>query len=340
MRNPRTISRTGVLTVGLIAALGAATATAQPTPPPEQPTLPTAQQPAQPAQPAEPDQATRDQARTRFRAGQAAFEAQSWEPALTEFRAANELIPSGRALVSIGQCLRKLNREIEALQTFRQYVELYPNPTVERDRTELQSVRGWIDEIEETVGKVQVSVAVSGATVLVDGQVVGQAPLGQPVELTQGSHTFRAEADGYRPAEEAVTVTGGQEVQVTLVPAPLQTTATVNLSSNVPEASAALDGQPLGTLPYAGEVEAGVHQLEVTAEGYEAVHLSITLEAGQPFNRAVELAPAPEAAEAWYEKWWVWTIAGVVVGGATAGIVLGATSGESMPDSDWTLGLP
>jgi tetratricopeptide (TPR) repeat protein len=289
--------------------------------------------------PAQPDEATRDAARQHFRAGRDAFNAANYEEALTEFRQANELIPAGGALSYVGQCLIKLNRQIEALRTFRQYVQLYPNATTDRDRTALQEVKDWIDQLEDVVGEVQVDVAVSGATVLVDGQVVGPAPLAEPVEVVQGPHTFRAEAEGFRPAEETVTVASGQRSTVTLVPAPLQTTANVNLSANVPGATAVLDGRPLGTLPFGGEIEPGVHQLEVAADGYDTVRLAITLEAGQPFSRSVELMPTAEAEEAWYEKWWVWTIAGVVVAGATTGIVLGTTGGATIPDSSWRIDL-
>jgi|GEM_PF-3501302 len=316
MRNGLMIA---IMTVGLAAGL---------------PTFPAA------AQTAEPTQEARDQARAHFRAGQEAFDAGNFETALAEFTQADSLLPAARALSMIGQCQRKLSRDLDALRTFRRYVELYGNPANDRETRALAEVREWIDQLEENVGRVRVNVAVSGASVLVDGQVVGNAPLAAPVELLRGPHTLRAEAEGYRPAEETVTVEPGQEVAVTLVPAPLQTTATVSLSANVSNATATLDGQPLGTLPFTGEFEAGVHQLEVTADGYESVRLAITLEAGQPFTRAVELFPIPEAEEAWYEKWWVWTIAGVVVAGATTGIVLGATGGEEMPDSDWLLGLP
>ncbi len=335
MRNEREIGRLGIWSAVLVVALVAVPAGAQPA---AQATAQPAAQPAEP--PAAPDQATRDQANAHYRAGKAAFDAGNFEQALTEFRAANDLIPGARALSYIGQCLRKLGRDIEALQNFRMYVQLYPTPANDRDRQSLTEVNNWIEEIQDTAGKVVVNVALTGATVLVDGQVVGIAPLGEPLELVQGPHTIRAEAEGYRPVEEAVTVVAAQEGTVTLVPSPLQTTAAVSLTSNVPEATATLDGQSIGTLPYVGEVQAGVHQLEVAAEGYETARLSITLEAGQPFSRSVELTAAAEGEEAWYEKWWVWTIAGVVVGGATAGIVLGATAGESMPGSRWTLDLP
>jgi len=327
MRNVRYLVRWGVPAAALAVCLSAPAVSAQ-----EAATTAT-------TPPAEPDQATRDAASGHFRAGRDAFNAGDFETALTEFRAADVLIPANRALSYIGQCLHKLNRQIEALQTFRRYVELYGEPATDRDRTALQEVKDWIEELEDVVGKVQVSVALSGATVLVDGQIVGNAPLTGPVEVVQGPHTFRAEMEGYRAAEETLTVASGQQTTITLIPTPLQTTATVNLSANVPGAAATLDGSPLGALPFAGDVEAGVHQLEVTAEGYETARLSITLQAGQPFSRAVELAPAADADEAWYEKWWVWTIAGVVVAGAVGGIVAGTVGGDEMPASGWTIGL-
>jgi hypothetical protein len=289
----------------------------------------------------EADEQTRNAAREHFTAGRTAFTAEDFGTALGEFRAANDILPSSLALSYVGQCLQRLERPTEALGVFRQFVELYGGSTNDRDRQELEKVRGWIDALEETIGTVRVEVAVSGATVLVDGAIVGTAPLSQPVSLVQGSHVFRAEADGYRPAEETVVVAAGQTATVTLVPAQERTTAQVDLSANVPGAVARLDGEILGALPFRGDVAPGVHQLEISAEGYETARVAITLQAGQPFNRSFDLSPAVvEDEEHWYEKWWVWTIAGVVIGGATAGIVLGTVGGDTVPDSSWNLALP
>lgn len=327
MRNGRTNVRLVFLAAGLVIVLGAPPAAAQQPPP------------AEPPAPAQDEAAVREQARTHFSAAQDAWNAEDWETALREYRAANELLPASRALSLIAQCQRKLGRSIDALTTFRRYVELYGEPANDRERAALAEVRDWIEEIRDIVGTVAVNVAVSGATVLVDGHVVGTAPLGQPVELVRGPHAFRAEAPGYRPAEESITVEAGAQTTVTLVPVPQQTTASVSLSSNVPGAVATLDGEELGPLPFSGDAQPGVHQLEVSAEGYETMRLAITLEAGQPFNRSVDLVAVSADGEPWYEKWWVWTIAGVVVGGAVTGIVLGATGGDTMPASDWTVPL-
>ncbi len=115
----------------------------------------------------------------------------------------------------------------------------------------------------------------------------------------------------------------------------------MELSSNVPGAVAMLDGEILGQLPFSGEVPAGIHQLVVSASGYETAQMPISLEAGQPFRRSIELVAAaePVGEDEWYEKWWVWTIAGVVVGGAAVGIIAGTTGGETMPDSTWLTAL-
>ena len=139
---------------------------------------------------------------------------------------------------------------------------------------------------------------------------------------------------------------------MTIVPVPIRSTAALSVAANVPGATATLDGQPLGTLPFLGEAEAGVHQLVVSAEGYDPAQLVITLEAGQPFSREVGLAPRAEAAtadEPWYEEWWVWTIVGTLVAGAVVGItvgtMVGGDSGDTMPGcatslNCWNQNLP
>jgi hypothetical protein len=48
--------------------------------------------------------------------------------------------------------------------------------------------------------------------------------------------------------------------------------------------------------------------------------LEVTLEA-PPAERAPTTVRREPAATPWYKRWWVWTIAGVVVAGATAAAV-------------------
>jgi hypothetical protein len=50
-------------------------------------------------------------------------------------------------------------------------------------------------------------------------------------------------------------------------------------------------------------------------------------------------APPLQEASPWYTKWWVWTIAGAVVGGSVAAVVI-ATRGDTGPDPDHIIEVP
>ena len=134
-----------------------------------------------------------------------------------------------------------------------------------------------------------------------------------------------------------------------------QTETALQITSNVAGARVFIDGSPEetrvnGPIP----VEPGTHEIIVEAEGHATYKRWVTAEADRPTLVHVELLPvttevpsralpptpadsAPElilpeqapvagAHPAWYERWWVWTLAGVVLVGAGA-VVVGAASG-------------
>ncbi len=73
--------------------------------------------------------------------------------------------------------------------------------------------------LEKFVGTVAVSASVEGATVAVDGEVVGTTPLAVPVVLDPGPHTLVVQKDGYERLERPIDVTAGTKtaLAVTLV---------------------------------------------------------------------------------------------------------------------------
>lgn len=127
----------------------------------------------------------------------------------------------------------------------------------------------------------------------------------------------------------------------------------IEISANVPGARVLVDGAPEGSkleVPIA--VEPGTHEVTVEAEGHATYKKWVRVEAGRTLRVAVELLPlglgAPEppppplatdaatspaelspsaAPPAWYERWWVWALAGaVIVGGAT--VIAMSTGGD------------
>ena len=67
------------------------------------------------------------------------------------------------------------------------------------------------------VGAVMVTVSPAGAEVLVDGEVVGVAPLVAPVFVEAGGHRVEVRAEGYERGEQAMVVGPGREIAVNLL---------------------------------------------------------------------------------------------------------------------------
>jgi TolB-like protein len=97
-------------------------------------------------------------------------------------------------------------------------------------------------------------------------------------------------------------------------------TGTLSVGANESEVRVFLDETLLGELPLPPktDVRGGHHTVRLEKNGYFDWQSELYVNGGDTTVVWAELQPKPEQ---WYEKWWVWTIVGVAVVGATAGVV-------------------
>jgi hypothetical protein len=211
----------------------------------------------------------------------------------------------------------------------------------------------------ERTGSIIIKVSVPGARVELDGNELGLSPVRPVQAVSVGPHQLRVSKLGFSEHRETIQVLPAKTSDVKVELAALFAVLTVE--ANAQGARILLDGKPAGDAPLSNkEVLPGEHTIQVTAEGYldyetkiravagEAVGVSALLLAKPPeqpppgtdktLAATPVVADSPAAAvppdaplspvtqpaaggSPWYKKWWVWAAAGVVVAGATVGIL-------------------
>jgi hypothetical protein len=83
-----------------------------------------------------------------------------------------------------------------------------------------------MEELRGFIGEVTVTVNVVGASVTVDGELAGVAPLAEPLLLDLGRHAVEARFEGYEAASQEVPLGGGDHALVALALVPTTPTST------------------------------------------------------------------------------------------------------------------
>lgn len=183
-----------------------------------------------------------------------------------------------------------------------------------------------------------------GATVSVDGEEVATTPMIEPVWVSEGGHLVRVEKPGFVAHEEVVVFFEGDEMVLDVELLPFA--GIVRVVTGEAGATVAIDGEPVGTTPYEGEVPVGPHQIEVTRDQYEPWSTDATISAGEEYFFEATLIPVPEETEIivreetpFYRQWWFWTGAAVVIGGGIAAVLL-LSEDQQAPPVDILVELP
>ena len=163
-----------------------------------------------------------------------------------------------------------------------------------------------------TIAMLNVTSTPSGATVYLNGIIIGKTPL-RSYQIETGVRRVKKveiqlALSGYRNHVRKVTLKGGQNVPLTIrlskleVPKPLPTLATLRVTSTPNGASVYLDGAVVGKTPlYGFEVDTGTtreKRVEIGIEfaGYTPQVRSVVLKAGQevPWDVQLEKRAIPQ----------------------------------------------
>lgn len=130
---------------------------------------------------------------------------------------------------------------------------------------------------------------VIGATVKVNGQIVGQVPV--KVALLQGRYLVEVTKDGFKTWTQWVDVQEAEKrsIVVSLV-AEVPDMGSVLVSSNITGAEVYVDGRKIDTAPALVEkLAVGPHVVEVRAEGYVTRRQDVTIEGGKTSKVTLDL---------------------------------------------------
>ncbi len=157
-----------------------------------------------------------DRASALVRSGKSLVARHRYSEALEAFSTARSLADSGEVVWSIARCHELLGDYVRAMEVFEEFLAMdVPEEARDKARKRLRSLNA-------RVGYVRILVEPEGASLSIDGRMVGLAPLSHDLRILPGSHVVRAEKNGCSPAAQTVVVAGGgvSSVALRLIPLP------------------------------------------------------------------------------------------------------------------------
>jgi hypothetical protein len=156
-----------------------------------------------------------DKARELYNAGSDALQKGRWGEAHANLLAAWSLKKHHQIAGNLAAVEVQLGRYREAAEHLAYYLREAP-ATKQKER---QSAQALLIDARKHLGALTIKVEPTGAEVLVDGAVVGKAPLSGEVFVEPGKWTIEARLDGYTTARTTVEMAAGssREVPLTLV---------------------------------------------------------------------------------------------------------------------------
>lgn len=139
-------------------------------------------------------------------------------------------------------------------------------------------------------GQIDVATTPDGATVRIDGRIVGVAPVTIP-RIPPGTYLVTAEQDGYRTARRSVPMLQGQRraaVELRLEPV----TGLLQIVSDPPGTQVRLDGAHRGSTPlFLTDLPPGVYRVVFEASGHLSKEVEVRVTDRVPRRVSADLVP-------------------------------------------------
>jgi hypothetical protein len=279
-------------------------------------------------------------ARTRFLEGAELVKRAQWSEALAAFEESARLRPHAITTYNIGACERAMGRYVRARATLERALADSAAAGNQLPASLAGEAKNFITEIEGLLVHIDLTVDPPEAMVAVDGHAAA-APSGPGewrLTLDPGVHIFTFHRQGFADAAVNKTYVPGASVplQVQLDRLP----ATLHLACNRAGAVATVDGTDVGIVPVDVQRPAGSYEVAIAKPGFVTLRTHLTVRPGEAAQFTANLE---EKRTPIYKKWWFWSIAAVVVVGASVGGYFAAHANDQPPldggGLQWTVKL-
>ena len=256
-------------------------------------------------------------ARAEYESAKLLFEDGDPAGALTKFKRAYEISKDARLLWNVAVCEKELRHYARAAELVSRYLSEGGSLISAEQRRNATDTQRALLAFYSTV---KLSGAPEGATVLVDGTAVGQAPLAAPLVLDLGLRRLRVELPGYEPFETSIDVPGIIQLDVPVVLNRTAVAAVVpprlSVTSSGERDIVTIDAKVVGSQHWEGPLSVGEHTVRVTAAHKKSYEVHLQLPAGSSRSLQVSLEDEDRSSTLWY---WVaggaTVAAGAIVGG-------------------------
>lgn len=237
--------------------------------------------------------------------GKKAFARGDYDAAIQEFKAAFDIKPTSAVLFNIAKSYERLSRYEEAIDFYKQYLDLDPNSP---DRTDVEEqIRRLQKSIRERFQELSVSSNPPGADIYLDDRNTGlQGQTNFRFKTQPGPHTLYLDLNGYEPVKRDFVMPDDKPLALEFELKKLENVGLLTINVNVDGARIFIDGAIVGLSPYKQQkaLTAGEHQIQVEARGYPRYTQSFTIARDQTLALDVALEEYDEPVQdATLEKW-------------------------------------
>ena len=238
----------------------------------------------------------------------------------------NEIRNQASQLIKDGKRFQDLGEHENAIKAYTQAYDLIPHPQVLFNLGQVYRMSGDKTKAAEYYQKF-IAIETQGPAVERAKEML--ALLRSAIDTPQAAPPTSAAP--VAAASPAAVVT--PQTPPTPIPSP-SNTGQIQVSANVP-GQVFINGQAVGQTPYENRLRAGVHSIEVRAEGYLTHRAEVTVNAGGGHAVKANLmsAPAPATADAqWYTNKWLWVGVGAALA-VTAVVLTQVSADDASPEA-------
>lgn len=230
-------------------------------------------------------------AKAQLAAGDKAAQTKDWSAAITAYDAANKATPSDAALDGLANAHFQLKHDTEAYAAYEEWLKTYGAKNAGKKAANEKRLK----EIADRTGSMEIAVNEPGATITIDDKPVGKSPLASPLRLSVGPHRVRVQKDGFLAFDGTPNVAQNVPNKVDVKLEAQSGKGRLSVKEKTGKAVRVfVDGVDMGDAPWAGDVDAGQHEVVVRSPTLVGAPEKVTIERGK--QRDVEIEASSSTA--------------------------------------------